>query len=91
MTKENINYSDYTLDPDKPVEVPVNVWSTLFRVVSELSKKENTSVVEYVYSYYHKETKKKLSNSGKSKMSEEKLAKNYYSCLLYTSPSPRDA
>jgi len=78
MTEEQINYSDYTLDPNRPVEVPIHIWSTLFRVISELSKKENTSVVEYVYSYYHKETKKKLSNSGKSKMSQEKLEKNYY-------------
>lgn len=78
MTKEQINYSDYTLDPNKPVEVPINVWSTLFRVVTELSRKENTSVVEYVYSYYNRKTKKKLSNSGKKKMSKEKLDKEYY-------------
>ena len=78
MSKEQVNYSDYTLDPDKPVEVPINIWSTLFRVISEVSKKENTSVVEYVYSYYNKKTKKKLSNSGKTKMSKEKLEKEYY-------------
>lgn len=78
MSKEQINYSDYTLDPNKTVAVPINVWSTLFRVISEVSKKENTSVVEYVYSYYNKKTKKKISNSGKSKMSKEKLGKEYY-------------
>lgn len=78
MSKETINYSNYTLDPDKPVEVPINIWSTLFRVISEVSKKENTSVVEYVYSYYNKSTKKKLSNSGKAKIGKEKLEKEYY-------------
>lgn len=78
MSKEQINYADYTLDPEKTVAVPINVWSTLFRVISELSKKENTSVVEYVYSWYNKSTKKKLSASGKKKMSEEKLEKEYY-------------
>lgn len=78
MSNEQINFNDYTLDPNKPVEVPINIWSTLFRVISEVSKKENTSVVEYVYSYYNKKTKKKLSNSGKTKMSKEKLEKEYY-------------
>jgi len=78
MNKEEINYADYTLDPNKLVEVPINMWSTLYRVISKLSEKENKSFIEYVYSYYNKKTKKKLSNSGKNKMTKEKLEKNYY-------------
>ena len=78
MSETKTDYSKVTLDPSKMVEVPINIWSTLFNVVKKLNERENKAVVEYVYSYFHKKTNKKLSNSGKSKISKEKLEKDYY-------------
>lgn len=73
--QEEIKYDEWTLDPTKDVVVPIQIWSTLFRVIQAVERKLCKVETQDVFSWYHKETFKPLSK--KSKISKEKLEKNY--------------
>ena len=54
---------------------------TDFKLLAELEDKMPTYIIDMVKEKYY---------SGRPEADQEWLTKNYISCLLYTSPSPRD-
>lgn len=78
MNEETVNYDEYVLDPNKDVLVPMSTYVALTNVIQEVEKQHSKRIRTDKYAFYNNKTHQKLSNKGKAKMSDEKLAKEYY-------------
>lgn len=76
--QEQINYSDYALDPTKDVLVPAPIFTAIDRLVNGVLKEHSDMKYDAVISYYNRKTHKKLSNKNRDKMDPERLNSEYY-------------
>ena len=78
MEKENTNYEDFVLTPEKDVLVPMSTYIALTNVIQEVEQKHSTRIRTDKYAFFHKKTNERLSDKSRAKMKPEKLNKNYY-------------
>ena len=83
MSKEEINYDDYTLDPAKDVLVPMKEYMAMHRIMEEVEREHTSVVTTDKHAHFDRVTHQKLSNKSKVKLSDEDLASRYYENLDY--------
>lgn len=77
MSKKEVNYSEYTLNPENNVLVPLKVYDGYVRLIKGLVENAEEKF-EVKMAYYDRNTHKQLSATKKSKMDPAKLNADYY-------------
>lgn len=81
MNTETIKYEDWTLDPNKPVQVDIQRYVPITNTIKAAQKAGTKIYREAVFSWFDKNTHAPLSKKNERKLSTEELEKRYYNTI----------